>query len=98
MVMPVLRAVVAVEVHPTPERALGSDLQLDWSRKWLAYVAMIAAIFLFLQGFGLGGVIASFGLVFDLIGFVLFLLFVLVSSVIMLRRETRFGNTASPIT
>ena len=43
----------------------------------------------FLQGFGLGGVIASFGLVLDLIGFVLFLIFVLVSSVILLTRKTR---------
>ncbi len=29
--------------------------------RWLAYVAIIAAIFLFLQGFGLGGVIATSG-------------------------------------
>jgi hypothetical protein len=42
---------------------------------------------LFLQGFGLSGVIATFGLVFDLIGFVLFLIFALASSVIMLRRQ-----------
>jgi hypothetical protein len=55
--------------------------------RWLAWIAIVAAIFLFLQGFGLGGVIATFGLAFDLIGFVLFLLFVLVSSVIMLGRE-----------
>jgi hypothetical protein len=52
-----------------------------------------AAIFLFVQGFGLGGVIALFGLVFDLIGFVLFLLLVLASSVIMLRRERRVTPT-----
>jgi hypothetical protein len=32
-------------------------------------------------------VIATFGLVLDLIGFVLFLLFVLLSSVILLRRR-----------
>jgi hypothetical protein len=43
----------------------------------------------FLQGFGLGGVIATFGLVLDLIGFLLFLIFVLVSSVIFLTRERR---------
>lgn len=39
-----------------------------------------------LQGFGRGGVIATFGLVFDLTGFVLFLIFMLASSVILLRR------------
>jgi Domain of unknown function (DUF4386) len=66
--------------------------------RWLAYGAIIAAIFLFLQGFGLGGVIATFGLVLDLIGFVLLLLFVLMSSAIMLDRERRFDATASPIT
>ena len=48
---------------------------------------------LFLQAFGLGGVIASFGLVFDLIGFVLLLLFVLVSCVILLRREAAVRYT-----
>ncbi len=42
-----------------------------------------------LQGFGLGGVIATFGLVLDLIGFVLFLIFVVVSSLILLTRQTR---------
>ncbi len=41
--------------------------------------------------------IATFGLVLDLIGFVLLLIFVLVSSVIMLS-ERRFSTTASPIT
>ena len=49
----------------------------------------------FLQAFGLGGVIASFGLVFDIIGFVLFLIFVLASSIIFLRRETAASNTAA---
>jgi hypothetical protein len=52
--------------------------------RWLAWVSLVAGAFLFLQGFGLGGVIATFGLVLDLIGFVLFLLFVVVSSVISL--------------
>jgi hypothetical protein len=66
--------------------------------RWLAYGAIIAATCLFLQGFGLGGVIATFGLVLDLIGFVLLLLFVLVSSVIMLSRERRFGDAAGPVT
>ena len=55
--------------------------------RWLGYVSLVAGIMFFLQAFGLGGVIASFGLVLDGIGFVLALIFVLVSSVILLRRE-----------
>jgi hypothetical protein len=55
--------------------------------RWVAWVGIIAAVFLFLQGFGLGGVVATFGLVADLIGFLLFLVFVAASSVIGLRRE-----------
>ena len=47
----------------------------------------LGAPLLFLQGFGLGGVIATFGLALDLIGFVLLLIFILASSVILLRRE-----------
>ena len=61
--------------------------------RWLGWVAIVAAIALFLQGFGLGGVIATFGLVFDLIGFVLLLVFVLISSIILLRREKSVGDT-----
>ena len=57
--------------------------------RWLGWVSILAGILFFLQGFGLGGVIASFGLVLDLIGFVLFLIFVLVSSIILLARERR---------
>jgi hypothetical protein len=53
---------------------------------WLAWTAIVSGILLFLQGFGLGGVIGTYGLVLDLIGFVLFLAFVLLSSVILLRR------------
>jgi hypothetical protein len=49
-------------------------------------MAVVGGICLFLQGFGLGGVIATFGLVIDLIGFLLFLAFVLLSSVILLRQ------------
>ena len=64
---------------------------------WLGWVSILAGIMLFLQGFGLGGVIASFGLILDLIGFVLFLIFVLVSSVIMLTRENAVPNTAVQI-
>ena len=65
--------------------------------RWLGWVSILAGIMLFLQGFGLGGVIASFGLILDLIGFVLFLIFVLVSSVIMLTRANAVPNTAVPI-
>jgi hypothetical protein len=59
--------------------------------RWLGQVLILVAALLFLQGFGLGGVIAGFGLVLDLIGFVLLLVVVLVSSVIMLTR----GNPKS---
>jgi hypothetical protein len=55
--------------------------------RWLAWIAVASGSLLFLQGFGLGGVIATYGLVLDLIGFVLFLLFVLLSSAISLRAE-----------
>ena len=54
---------------------------------WLAWVAIVVAIALFPQGFGLGGVTATVGLVLDLIGFVLLLAFVLISSITLLRRE-----------
>jgi len=59
--------------------------------RWLAWVSILVAILLFVQAFGLGGVMASFGLVVDLIGFVLLLFFVLASCVILLRRESAFG-------
>ena len=65
--------------------------------RWLGRIAILAGTLLFLQAFGLGGVIASFGLVLDIIGFVLFLIFVLVSSVILLRREDTVPNTASSL-
>jgi hypothetical protein len=65
--------------------------------RWLGWVSILAGILFFLQGFGLGGVIASFGLVLDLIGFVLFLIFVLVSSVILLTRENALPDTAGGI-
>jgi hypothetical protein len=57
--------------------------------RWLGRIAIIAGILLFLQAFGLGGVIASFGLVLDI--------FVLMSSVILLRREDTVTNTASSL-
>jgi hypothetical protein len=65
--------------------------------RWLGWVSILAGILFFLQGFGLGGVIASFGLVVDLIGFVLFLIFVLVSSVILLTRENALPDTSGEI-
>ncbi len=57
-------------------------------QRWLGWVSILVAILLFLQAFGLGGLIAPFGLVLDLIGFVLLLVFILTSSVILLRRES----------
>jgi hypothetical protein len=54
--------------------------------RWLGWVSILVGILFFLQGFGLG--IATFGVVLDGIGFVLLLIFVLVSSVLLLRRES----------
>ena len=68
---------------------LAAGLLVNQSRvlpRWLGWVAILASPFLFLQAFGLGGVIGSFGLVLDLIGFLLVLIFVLVSSIILLSR------------
>jgi hypothetical protein len=65
--------------------------------RWLGWVSILAGILFFLQGFGLGGVIASFGLVVDLIAFVLFLIFVLVSSVILLTRQNAVSDPAGAI-
>lgn len=53
----------------------------------LGWVAIVIGILFFFQAFGLGGVVANFGLALDGVGFVLFLLFVAVSSVVMLARE-----------
>jgi hypothetical protein len=53
--------------------------------RWLAWIAVASGTMLFLQGFGLGGVIGTYGLVIDLLGFALFLLFVFLSSVILMR-------------
>jgi hypothetical protein len=55
--------------------------------RWLAWIAVVSGTLLFLQGFGLGGVVGTYGLVLDLIGFVLFLRFVLLSSAISIRHE-----------
>lgn len=50
---------------------------------------MVAVAVLFIvQGFGLGGVIATFGLAVDLVGFLLLLIFITTSSVILMRRRT----------
>ena len=66
--------------------------------RWLGRISLAAGLMFFLQAFGLGGVIASFGLVLDIIGFVLFLIFVLASSVIFLRRQTAVSNTEATST
>ncbi|HEX5369315.1 MAG TPA: hypothetical protein VFY10_07865, partial [Dehalococcoidia bacterium] len=63
--------------------------------RWLGWVAVLAGILLFLQGFTLGGVVATFGVVLDGIGFVLLLLFVLISSVIALLRGDSHSDPAS---
>jgi hypothetical protein len=65
--------------------------------RWLGWASILVGILFFLQGFGLGGVIASFGLVLDLIGFVLFLILVLVSSVILLLRKNALPYAADGI-
>ena len=65
--------------------------------RWLGWVSILAGILFFLQAFGLGGVIASFGLVLDGIAFVLFVIFVLVSSVILLTRQNAVPDTAGGI-
>ena len=64
--------------------------------RWLAWIAVVSGTLLFLQGFGLGGVIGTYGLVLDLIGFVLFLFFVLVSSVVLLRRPDAVAGVEAP--
>ncbi len=56
--------------------------------RWLGWVAILTGVLFLLQGFGLGGVIAMFGLVLDLIAYVLFVVFVLGSSILMLRRRS----------
>jgi Domain of unknown function (DUF4386) len=70
---------------------LGSGLLVLTSRvlpRWLGWVAVAASPFLLLQAFGLGGVVANFGLALDLVGFLLLLIFVLASSVIGLTRRS----------
>jgi hypothetical protein len=70
---------------------LGAGLLLLESRvlpRWIAWSAITTSPFFFLQGFGLGGVVSNLGLALDLIGFLLFLVFVASSSVVGLRRGT----------
>lgn len=61
--------------------------------RWLGWVALLTAPLLLVQGFGLGGVIATFGLIVDIVGFLLLLAFVLASSIILL---TRPAGTPAP--
>jgi heme A synthase len=61
--------------------------------RWLGWVAILVGILFFLQAFGLGGVIATFGLVLDIVGFLLLVIFVLASSVIFLKRGTVHSHT-----
>ena len=63
---------------------------------WLGRGLLLVGALFFLQGFGLGGVIATFGLVLDLIGFVLFLLLVAASSVIPLRSRSADPARSAP--
>jgi hypothetical protein len=63
---------------------------------WLGRGLILVGVLFFVQGFGLGGVIATFGLVLDLVGFVLFLILVTASSVILLRRASTAAPSAAP--
>jgi hypothetical protein len=68
---------------------LGSGLLVLTTRvlpRWLGWVAVAASPFLLVQAFGLGGVIANFGLALDLVGFLLLLIFVFASSIIGVTR------------
>jgi hypothetical protein len=70
---------------------LGTGLLVFETRvlpRWLGWIAVATSPFFLLQGFGLGGLVSSFGLILDLIGFLLFLIFILASSVIGLTRGT----------
>ncbi|HXY86233.1 MAG TPA: DUF4386 family protein [Gaiellaceae bacterium] len=76
---------------------LAAGLQVLASRafpRWLGWLAVAASPFLFFQGFGLGGVIASFGLVLDLIGFLLLLIFVFASSILGVSRHGVLANAS----
>jgi hypothetical protein len=76
---------------------LGSGLMVLATRvlpRWLGWLAVVASPFLLVQAFGLGGVVSNFGLVLDLIGFLLLLVFVGVSSVIGLLRNDRLSSAS----
>jgi uncharacterized protein DUF4386 len=62
-------------------------LRTDALARWLSWAAIVAAPFLFAQAFGLGGVIGTFGLALDLVGFLLLLVFVLTSSITLFVRS-----------
>src|SRR5271157_4128819 len=68
-------------------------LRSDVLPPWLGWMLVLAGSMLFLQGFGLGGVVASFGLVLDFIGFVLLLVVILASGVILLMRKSAAPDT-----
>ena len=55
--------------------------------RWLGWIAIADGIFFLLQGFTLGGLIASVGMFIDGVGLLLLLVFVLASSITMLRRS-----------
>jgi hypothetical protein len=69
---------------------LAAGLQILAARplpRWLGWLAIAASPLLFLQAFGLGGVVSNFGLALDLIGFLLLLVFVAATSVVGLMRS-----------
>jgi hypothetical protein len=63
--------------------------------RWLGWIALLAGPLFLLQGFGLGGVIGSFGLAFELVAFLLFLVFVFASSLILARRSHPLSEAAA---
>lgn len=78
---------------------LAAGLQIVTARplpRWLGWIGIAAAPFLFFQAFGLGGVVATFGLALDLIGFVLLLVFVAATSVAGLRRSASEADSPLP--
>jgi hypothetical protein len=78
---------------------LAAGLQILTARplpRWLGWLAIAASPFLFLQAFGLGGVVSNFGLALDLIGFLLLLVFVAATSVVGLMRIRSVAATTLP--
>jgi hypothetical protein len=61
--------------------------------RWLGWLAITASPFLFLQAFGLGGVVSNVGLALDLIGFLLLLVFVAATSIEGLMRSSAVPAT-----